>query len=57
MVCHIVIRLRFLERFWKNSQIPNFMKIRPLGPELFHVDRQTRGHTDMMGLIVTLRSA
>jgi hypothetical protein len=32
------------------------MKIRPGGRELFHADRQTRGHTDMMGFIVALRS-
>jgi len=55
MVCHIVIRFKFLG-FSKNSQIQNFMKIRPGGRELFHADRQTRGHTDMMGFIVALRS-
>jgi len=29
------------------------MKIHPLGAELFHVDRQTDGRTDMTKLIVT----
>jgi len=38
----------FLERFSKNSQISNFMKIRPVGGELFHAD----GRTDMTKLIV-----
>jgi len=27
--------------FYKNTQISNFTKIRPLGAELFHADRQT----------------
>jgi len=31
----------FLDRFSKNIQILNFMKIRPLGAELFHAERQT----------------
>ena len=30
----------------KNTQIPNFMKIRPLGAELFHVDRRSDVKTD-----------
>jgi hypothetical protein len=28
----------FLDRFSKNTQIPNFMKIRPVGSDLFHAD-------------------
>jgi hypothetical protein len=31
-------RLNFLDRFSKMIQIANFMKIRPVGAELFHVD-------------------
>jgi hypothetical protein len=31
----------FLDRFFQNSQISNFLKIRLLGAVLFHVDRQT----------------
>jgi hypothetical protein len=31
----------FLERFSKNTQISNFMKIRLVGAELFHADGQT----------------
>jgi hypothetical protein len=27
-------------QFFRNTQIENFMKIRPVGAELFHVDRQ-----------------
>jgi len=30
------------------------MKICPVGTELFHVDRQTDGQTDLMKLIVAL---
>jgi hypothetical protein len=34
----------FLDRFSKNHQIPNSMKIRPVGAE-FHADGQTDRHT------------
>jgi hypothetical protein len=30
----------FLDSFSKNTQISNFMKIRPVGAELFHVERR-----------------
>jgi hypothetical protein len=33
--------LNFLNKFWKNTQISNFMKIRQAGAELFRADRQT----------------
>ena len=36
----------------KNLQIPNFMKIRPVGAELFHADRRT----NMTKLIVAFRN-
>jgi len=35
----------FLDRFFQNSQILNFVKILLLGAVLFHVDRQTDGQT------------
>jgi len=35
----------FLNRFKKNTEIPNFTKIRPLEAELFHADRQTDRQT------------
>jgi hypothetical protein len=41
----IIIRLKsdlnFLDRYWKNTQISNFMKILPVADELFHVDGRT----------------
>jgi hypothetical protein len=33
---------KFLDRFSKNTQMSNYMKIRPVGAELFH----TEGRTD-----------
>jgi len=44
----------FLDRYWKNTQMLNFMKIRPVGAELFHVFGQT--DIDTTQLIVAFRS-
>jgi hypothetical protein len=38
--------MNFLDRFSKNIQIQNFMKIRPVGAELFLSDRQAYSGTD-----------
>jgi len=43
--CRILMKLEFLDIFSKNPQTSNFMKIRPVGAELFHADRQTDGQT------------
>jgi hypothetical protein len=40
-----------LDKFSKNTEISNFMKIRPVGAELFHADRRT----DMTKLMVAFR--
>ena len=45
MVCVCVFKI-FLAVLRKNTQISNFTKIRPVGAELFHKDRQTDGRKD-----------
>ena len=35
-----------MEKFSKNTPISNFMKIRPVGAELFHADGQTDRHDE-----------
>ena len=42
----------FSTNFEKNAQVPNLMKIRPVGAELFHAVRRT----DMTKLIAALRN-
>jgi hypothetical protein len=37
---------------WKNTLISNFIEIRPLRAEIFHMD----GQTDTMNLIVAIRN-
>jgi len=37
------MKLEFLDKFSKNSQIPNFMKIRPVGAEIFYADWRIDG--------------
>ena len=46
--CQFQCNLKFLYRFWKNTQVSNFMKIRSLAAEMIHAD----GRTDMTKPIV-----
>ena len=41
-----------LDRFLKNTQISNLIKVHPVGAELFHADGQTDRETEMTKLIV-----
>jgi len=48
----ILIKLIFLDRFLKNIHISNFMKILPVGTELFRAGRQI----DMAKLVFAFRN-
>jgi len=51
-----LMTLEFSPQFSKNTQIPDFIKIRPVGAELFHADGRTDGRSDMTKLIVVFRN-
>jgi len=40
------MKLEFSRQIFENNQIRNFMKIRPVGAELFHADRWTDRHNE-----------
>ena len=40
------MKIEFSRQFCKNLQISNFMKIRPVGAELFHAERQSDGQDE-----------
>ena len=50
--CPNLMKLEFSRQIFENTQKPNFMKIRPVGTELFHAD----GWTDMTKLTVAFRN-
>jgi hypothetical protein len=47
------MKIEFSYRFCKNTQISNYMQIRPAGDQFFHANRQT----DMTKLIATSRNS
>jgi len=52
----ILTKLKYSLRFSKNPRTSNFMKICPVGSELFYMEWQTDRQTDMTNLIVAFRS-
>ena len=44
--CQIFMNLEFVGRFSKNTRIPNFVKIRQVGAELFQAGGQKDDHDD-----------
>jgi len=50
------MKLEFCQRFSKNNRVSNFMKIRPVGAELFHAGGRKDVRTDMAKLLVAFRS-
>jgi len=56
MLVRFYLNMNFLNRFSKNIHVPNFMKIRPVGAELFHADGQAHRQTYMTKLIIAFRN-
>ena len=54
----MTVKIGFLDRFTKNLQISNFLKICPVEAELFHADgqRQTGRRRYMTKLIIAFRN-
>jgi hypothetical protein len=48
--------LNFLEKFSKNTQMSNFMKIRPMGAELFDADGRMDKWTHLTKLKLAVRN-
>jgi hypothetical protein len=47
--------IEFSREIKKNTPIVNYIKVRPLGAELFHAHRRADGRPDMTKLIVAFR--
>jgi hypothetical protein len=48
------MEIEFIDRFKKNTQTSNLIKIQPVEAELFHTNRRKDGQTDMTKLIVAI---
>jgi hypothetical protein len=48
------MKLECPRQSYKNRQIPNFMKICPVGAELFHAERRTDGHDEANRSLFTI---
>jgi len=59
--CQISVKLGFVDRFSKTTQIPSFRQIRPVRAKLFHEERhadvRTDGQNGMTHLIVAIRNS
>jgi hypothetical protein len=40
------MQIEFSQQIFEMSQISSFIKVRPVGAELFHADRKTDGHDE-----------
>jgi len=52
----ILTKIEFSRQFSENPQISYFMKIRPVGAELFYAERRTDGWTSVTKLAVAFRN-
>jgi hypothetical protein len=50
------MKFQFSLQIFEKAQISSFIKIRPMGAELFHADRRTERQTDMTKRIVAFRN-
>ena len=52
----IFVKLNYLDRFSKNLQVTNFMRICPVVAALFHVDKWMDRRTHMIKLIIAFHN-
>jgi hypothetical protein len=59
--CGIELKINFLNKISKNTQVKSSLKIRPVGADLLHAEWQTDGRidrrTDMTELIFAFRNS
>ena len=57
LFCQILMKLEFSHRYEKNTQIPIYMKIRPVGVEIFHEDGQKDKYVEVKSVFAILERA